>query len=139
MQRSEGRARQTERQWDAQIKTAQSRRGRDSKTSVICNPLMFNGCSWIKNFQLLSARWKRGREGGREGWRRRRRRLRAAYLRLCINPAFGNRRDKPTTSKNPSGGAACCHLFSTYFFFLFVCPDACLHFARTAWIWIVGS
>lgn len=28
---------------------------------------MFNGCSWIKNFQLLSARWKRRREeGGRD-------------------------------------------------------------------------
>lgn len=67
MQRSEGRARQTERQWDAQIKTAQNRRGRDSKTSVICNSLMFNGCSWIKNFKLLSARWKRRREqGGRD-------------------------------------------------------------------------
>lgn len=67
MQRSEGRARQTERQWDAQIKTAQNRRGRGRKTSVICTSLMFNGCSWITNFQLLSARWKKRREeGGRD-------------------------------------------------------------------------
>lgn len=67
MQRSEGRARQTERLWDAQIKTAQNRRGRGCKTSVICTSLMFNGCSWIKNFQLLSARWKsRREEGGRD-------------------------------------------------------------------------
>lgn len=66
MQRSEGCARQTERQWDARIKTAQNRRGRGRKTSVICNLLMFNGCSWIKNFQLLSARWKWRKEGGRD-------------------------------------------------------------------------
>lgn len=106
MQRSEGRARQTERQWDAQIKTAQNRRGRGRKTSVICTSLMFNGCSWIKNFQLLSARWKRRREeGGRD---RRGGGASEQHIYICISTLHLVIRGKKPSA---SGGLACITYF----------------------------
>lgn len=79
---------------------------RDSKTSVICSSLMFNGCSWIKNFKLLSARWKRrGRERlKRRGQEERKKEeeggFQAAYLHLyIINPRFSNQREEKKPNK----------------------------------------
>lgn len=147
MQRSEGRACQTERQWDAQIKTAQNRRGRDSKTSVICNSLMFNGCSWIKNFKLLSARWKRRRE---EGGRDRRGGggggggTSEQHIYICISTLHLVIRGKKTTaSKNTLGAPHILPIFQQHKHqktIPLICLSWCMFtFARTAWIWIVGS
>lgn len=134
MQRSEGRACQTERQWDAQIKTVQNRRGRDSKTSVICNSLMFNGCSWIKNFKLLSARWKRRRE---EGGRDRRGAgggggTSEQHIYICISTLHLVIRGKNQLPPKILWGRRIYYLFSSSTnirkqFPSFVCPDACLH------------
>lgn len=89
------------------------RGGRDAKTSVICISLMLNGCSWIKNFQLLSARWRRTGEGekkigdcGGGGG------ASAACLRLYISPGFGNQtQEKPTASKHTLGASRALPIF----------------------------
>lgn len=134
MQRSDGRARQTERQWDAQTKTAQNRRGRDSKTSVICNSPMFNGCSWIKKFKLLSARWKRRRE---ERGRERRREgggggASEQHIYICILTLHSVSRGKNQLPPKILWRRCMFYLFSSSTNIRkqipsFVCPDSCLN------------
>lgn len=80
---------------------------------------MLNGCSWIKNFQLLSARWRRTREGEIGAAVKKKQQKKqggggasAACLRPYISPGFGNQtQEKPTASKHTLGASHALPIF----------------------------